>query len=103
MTKYISSPERMETEDKEEAEAQSEDDLTEQINTRTERREKRTKKTSRSPSGSRTRICWKCQEEADYFALPAPARRSRAMTPPTTGPGKTLAAGEPAKAGQEQT
>ena len=74
MTKYISSPERMETEDKEEAEAQSEDNLTEQINTRTERREKRTKKTSRSPSGSRTRICWKCREEADHFALTCPSK-----------------------------
>ena len=49
MTKYISSPERMDTEDKEEAEAQSEDNLTEQINTRTERREKRTKKQQADP------------------------------------------------------
>ena len=33
----------------------------------------------------------------------APARRCRAKTPPSTGQWRTLAAGEPAKTGQEQT
>ena len=95
----------METEDKEEAEAQSEDDLTEQINTRTERREKRTttKKQADPPVDPEQESVGNAKKKPIILHYPAPARRSRAMTPPTTGPGKTLAAGEPAKAGQEQT